>query len=70
MNVPKSIHLYAAVLLLLAGQTVLGAQQRIQARSINTCISRMTDSNSVYEKTKDDHEWHRTKAVMQCIGNR
>ena len=71
VNITKSIHLYFAVLLLLAGQTVLGAQQRIQARSINQCVEYTTALE--YIKGKNSHhanEFEFNSAVAFCNGGR
>ena len=70
MNITKSIHLYAAVLLLLAGQAILGAQQRIQARSYNHCVEHITKEGWGLSGKFTDPVFANAFAVNMCNGNR
>lgn len=70
MNITKSIHLYGAVLLLLAGQTLLGAQQRIQARNYNSCVEYVTKEGWGLGKASTDPAESNAYAVNVCNGNR
>lgn len=68
----KNIHpAYGAVLLLLAGQLVLGAQERKQAQLFNQCV-RYTQLEDVLEgkNSWNFRGWPVNTAVAYCHGGR
>ena len=64
----KTIHLYGAVLLLLVGQTVLGAPQRIRARNLNECVQLTSQSELIKGKVEFNRGFPHNAAVAYCNG--
>lgn len=69
MNITKTFHLYGAVLLLLAGQVVLGRAERIKTRNINTCVQ-LTTQSEVIEDNLYLRGFPFNAAVAFCNGGR
>ena len=62
---------YGAVLLLLAGQLVLGAQERKHAQRFNQCVRWTTHEEQVEGKnTHRQNSWPLNAAVAYCNGGR